>query len=424
MTNQAINPNGELLPETRVGGVAPVIPETTTHKDEAESHKKFKKQESFLHRLACDFVIWLGRFLVSLRYDVTVKGGEQLRDLKGPVLVLPNHTTYLDPLIVLSELDRFIDFRPLVFEGSYRNPIVYPVMRLIGAVEMPNLARANRKVMERAWGVLDELKHDLQKGDFLLLYPSGRLQSRGAEMLGVTRAAAELLTACPKTKVVMVRTSGLWGSSFGFAPTGTLPSLTGSILWGAAILLSNLLFFAPRRKVVLEVEITDPRTFPGLSREVLNPHLEKWFNANNHGTDEAPVYVPYHFLFGNRTYVFPPPEKTSLIFQGEVNPSIQTSVNSLLEEYLHRSLSQSEKATDYLLESLGMDSLDRMEFAFMVEQKFKGTRPLDLVPTRVGELWALAQGLNVSLQRDDSEVAVTEDSLHGKDEHTERVVAD
>ncbi len=67
------------------------------------------------------------RLLVSLRYRVRVKGMENLRGLgrKQKVLILPNHPGYADPLLVLSRLGPPLDPRPLVFEGTYANPLMW-----------------------------------------------------------------------------------------------------------------------------------------------------------------------------------------------------------------------------------------------------------------------------------------------------------
>ncbi len=149
--------------------------------------------------------------------------------------------------------------------------------------------------------------------------------------------------------------------------------------------------------MTIEVEVKHASTFPGLSRNLLNPYLEAWYNAKNPTWEASPIYVPYHATFGPRTYHFPPPEKTTVIIEQEIDPEIQTAVNRIIEKHIHRPLSDSENTPNCLLESLGMDSLDRMEITILVELKFPTATELELVPTRIGELWALAQGAKVSV---------------------------
>src|SRR2546428_6065887 len=48
------------------------------------------------------YTVWLlARLTLALRYRVRVHGLEQLRDLKGPILILPNHPGMIDPPLVL-----------------------------------------------------------------------------------------------------------------------------------------------------------------------------------------------------------------------------------------------------------------------------------------------------------------------------------
>jgi 1-acyl-sn-glycerol-3-phosphate acyltransferase len=51
---------------------------------------------------ALRYVLWLARLVVSLRYRIRVHGWEQVRDLKNPVLLLPNHPGYVDPVLILT----------------------------------------------------------------------------------------------------------------------------------------------------------------------------------------------------------------------------------------------------------------------------------------------------------------------------------
>jgi acyl carrier protein len=75
----------------------------------------------------------------------------------------------------------------------------------------------------------------------------------------------------------------------------------------------------------------------------------------------------------------------------KITSATRQAVFDLLEEKLKRPLTDDEKKPATLLENLGLDSLDRMDLAQTIEQRF-GFRS-DQVATTVGELGALAQGL-------------------------------
>ena len=80
-------------------------------------------------------VFWtLARLILSLRYRVRVTGLEKLRALDGPTLIMPNHPGYIDPALVFSHVRLKTPVRPLAYSGSYRNVVLYPIMRFINAL--------------------------------------------------------------------------------------------------------------------------------------------------------------------------------------------------------------------------------------------------------------------------------------------------
>src|SRR5215216_1360454 len=92
------------------------------------------------------------RLFLSLRYRVRVRGLESLAGLgrKSRVLILPNHPGYSDPALVLSQFGPRLDPRPLVYEATYRNPFMWPAMKLINALEVPDMEGASAQAREAA----------------------------------------------------------------------------------------------------------------------------------------------------------------------------------------------------------------------------------------------------------------------------------
>lgn len=326
-------------------------------------------------------------WLLRLRYRVRVEGGEQLRDLRGPTLVMPNHPGYIDPPLVLSHVRIPGGIRPVVFEGMYRRPALYPLMRLVNALEVPDLSEHSHGAREQTLTMIDTIVAGIGRGESFLIYPSGRTQRREREQLGAARAAAEIIERCPQANLVLVRTRGVWGSMFSFARTGAPPHLARCVWRACAWMLASLLFFAPRRQITITIERLDRKALPGQGREQLNPFLEGWYNR---GGPEPPAFVPYHHLWGPRTYLFPDLTKTVDVDPGEVPPATIQAVNELIEEHLGRPLGDEDKQPETLLDEIGLDSLDRMDIALKIEDRF-GFRS-DRVADTVGELWALAAG--------------------------------
>jgi len=332
------------------------------------------------------FMRYVGRTLVWLRYRVEIEGLDQLRRLTGPALVLPNHPGYIDPVLVMTQLGAEIRLRPLVVSFMYR-PLL-PLMKFIDALEVPDLVQHSHSAREQIEPLIQTVVAGLDRGERFLIYPSGKIERRGVEQIGSTRAVSDILARRPGTTLILVRTVGAWGSMSTFAPTGKEPSLGENFLRALGVLAANLIFFAPRRRIKMTVEIVDPKTLPGIEREKLNPWLEEWYNREL--STEA-TFVPYHFWFGPRTYEFPRLRGGLDVPLDKITPATRQAVEELIEEKLKRPLTDEEKKPDMLLEKLGLDSLDRMDLAQAIEQRF-GFRS-DQVATTIGELGALAQGL-------------------------------
>lgn len=223
------------------------------------------------------------RMLIWLRYRIEIKGKESLSPQKllknRGVLFLPNHPAQTDALILFTLFYRKFRMRPLVVEYMYRNPLLRPFMKLTKALPIPNFDTAvNQLKLKQAKDSLGKIEEGLKTGGHFLLYPAGSLKSEGRELLKGSSAAHSLLQACPDINLILIRTTGLWGSSFSRALTGRSPDLGQMFAQGFKTILKNLVFFTPRRKVIIEIE-TNPTNFPrNATRQELNHYLENWYN--------------------------------------------------------------------------------------------------------------------------------------------------
>jgi acyl-CoA synthetase (AMP-forming)/AMP-acid ligase II/1-acyl-sn-glycerol-3-phosphate acyltransferase/acyl carrier protein len=332
------------------------------------------------------FMRYIGRALIWLRYRVEITGLDQLRQLRGPALVLPNHPGYIDPVLVMTQLGAEVKLRPLVVSFMYR-PLL-PLMKFVNALEVPDFEKHSHDSRERIEPLIRTVVAGLDRGDKFLIYPSGKIERHGVEQIGSTRAVPDILAQRPDTTLVLVRTVGVWGGMSTFSTHGKMPNLGINFLQAAGVLLANFFFFTPRRKIKMTVEIVDPKTLPGLTREKFNPWLEAWYNRE---LSREPVFVPYHPLFGPRSYDYPVIRTGIDVPLDKITDATKKASYDLLEEKLKRPLTESEKEPETLLENLGLDSLDRMEIAQTIEERF-GFRS-DQIAATVGEMWALAQGL-------------------------------
>ena len=151
------------------------------------------------------------KFFLHWHYDVRVEGEELLRD-KSVHLVLPNHTAYMDPLILFSEL-WWLPISPMVDELFMRHWLYGRVLRLGDAIEVPDL---NKSAMSREEGVaaasqLSRIAIDsLASGKQICFYPSGHVKTIDKEVIGNRRMAYEVCRDLPAgVRVILCRMRGL-----------------------------------------------------------------------------------------------------------------------------------------------------------------------------------------------------------------------
>ncbi len=333
------------------------------------------------------FLGWLlARLLLSLRYRTTVVGLDAVFKKPGPYLILPNHPAYCDPPTLLAALWGKFRMRPMLLETNFQSPIMAPLAWMLRAIKVPETEKASLEARRRAEQSVQEVIAALKAGDHVVLWPTGTLSRNGKDYLGAARTAADVLTAMPEATVVLIRNRGLWGSMFSWA-YGTKPSLTKQLVLGARIHLSNLIFFTPRRRNTLTLEAFTAEERVAPSRDVLNPWLEAWYNADG---GESPSFVPYHFAFGPRTTEFPPQLRSVELDTTKIKPSTIETVAQFVGEVRKRPLDATENRAATTFAELGMDSLEGMEVAMRVEQQFGFSS--DVVPVSLAQLWLLAEG--------------------------------
>jgi long-chain-fatty-acid--[acyl-carrier-protein] ligase len=307
------------------------------------------------------------RLVLSLRYRVKLGNIDYLKE-EGGVLFLANHPAEIDPAILTVWLFRRFRPRPMVLETFYRDPVVGPFIRLAGALPVPDSDEGmNDFRMRRVSAAVQGVKQALQNGDSVLLYPAGMLMRDGATKIGGASAVHSILQGERKFRVVLVKTSGLWGSSFSTALTsGRTPDLIKVMSAGLKTLLANLLFFTPRREV--NVSFTSaPADFPfNGSRTELNKWLEAWFNRD--GKEEL-KQVSLRFYARK----FPPVEDAAQGVEKVDVSAVPAEIKERVCQELGRlaSCDPAEIAPETVLgDELGLDSLERGEILSWLAENY------------------------------------------------------
>ncbi len=316
----------------------------------------------FLMRILVKFALWL-------RYSIRLIGLDQI-EAKGTngILFLPNHPALIDPIIMYTYLmDRFA---PHGFGDvdQVNRPLIGFFAKRWGVRTVPSIEKYGPAAKAEIEKVLDESIEGLKKGENLLLWLAGRVYHSKLESLGANSSVERILKKYPDVRIVLVRTRGLWGSSFGWA-SGKEPLVMPVLLKGALQLLASFIFFAPRRKIT--IEFYEPSDLPrNADRNTFNRFLENFYNA-----DALPnTYVPYTIWEKGGTRIVPEP--VAPILKSDYSKIPQATRQIVLQFLSEKTGISNLKDTDRLAADLGMDSLARTDLLLWLEKEF-GFRQAD-----------------------------------------------
>ena len=299
------------------------------------------------------------KLLLKIRYRIEITGLENIKE-DEKVLFLPNHPAYVDPIIVMTSIFERFRPRPLSDESRVEKPIIKTFMKRLNPVLVPDLAREGRNVHKATLEAMDQIIAALRSGDNVIFYPSGRFYRENKENLRGNSGAHQILNSVPDATVVLVKTNGLWGSSFSWA-TGKNPELFRYLPLYLFSIICGLLFFVPKRKV--SVEFVVPNDIPyGQDKMTLNRYLSDFYNQK----PEENGFLPYFPWGGTISCVEKKTEQTK-----ENLDYIAQSTKDLIDDKLKDLTGMSSiKNEDQLSKDLGLDSLSLVELQTWIEGEF------------------------------------------------------
>ncbi len=153
-------------------------------------------------RLASTFLYTFGRFIAGLVYRVNAHGQEHIPK-EGGALLLPNHVTWVDALVLQLACPRPV--RYLVFEGIYQIWWLNPIFRAVGAIPISP---------GRAKSAIEGASSSIKRGELVCVFPEGELTRTG--MLLKLKRGFELIAREAGGPVIPVWLDDLWGSIFSF----------------------------------------------------------------------------------------------------------------------------------------------------------------------------------------------------------------
>ena len=152
------------------------------------------------------FLSWV---LVRSLYRLELHGIERNVPDEGPALVVCNHVSYMDALILSASIPRPVRF--VMYYRIFNIPVMRWIFRTGKAIPIAGV-RENRALMEQAFDAIDAA---LAEGEIVGIFPEGRLTTDGeiaAFKSGVERVLARAAAAGRPVPVVPMALRGMWSS--------------------------------------------------------------------------------------------------------------------------------------------------------------------------------------------------------------------
>ncbi|MGJ8662110.1 MAG: MFS transporter [Marinicella sp.] len=160
----------------------------------------------YIFTIVPEFILRLiAWFMVSLVYRVKYKGLEKI-PAEGPVVLVCNHVSFMDPAIIMGRVRR-----PSRFVMYYKIFHTFGIKFLFKAAKTIPIAgqKQDPEMMEAAFASVREALAD---GDVVCIFPEGGLTPDG--QIGQFKKGIERIIAETPVPVVPMALNNLWGSMF------------------------------------------------------------------------------------------------------------------------------------------------------------------------------------------------------------------
>lgn len=148
------------------------------------------------------FTLWI---LTHTIYRIRIVGSENI-PFRGPALLVCNHLSHVDGLLVGASVQRFIRF--MVYKPYYEIKALRWLFRLMKAIQV---AGGNRKEAAEA---IERAREELRQGHVVCIFAEGAI-SRTGNMLPFKRGFERIVKDLD-VSIIPVHLDRLWGSIFSF----------------------------------------------------------------------------------------------------------------------------------------------------------------------------------------------------------------
>lgn len=149
------------------------------------------------------FLAWI---YIRCMYRIEVHGVEKHVPDEGPALLVCNHVSYMDALILSSAIPRPIRF--VMYYKIFNTPFVSWAFKAARAIPIAGKSE-DAELMQHAF---DEVDKALAEGELVCIFPEGRLTTDGE--IGAFKSGMEHILQKRPVPVVPLAIRGMWASIF------------------------------------------------------------------------------------------------------------------------------------------------------------------------------------------------------------------
>jgi acyl-[acyl-carrier-protein]-phospholipid O-acyltransferase/long-chain-fatty-acid--[acyl-carrier-protein] ligase len=148
------------------------------------------------------FTLWM---LTHTIYKIRILGQSHV-PFRGPALLIANHVSYVDGLLIGACLQRFIRF--MVYQPIYETPGLHRMFRLMNAIP---ISIGNRREVIKS---LQRAQEELRQGHVVCIFAEGAI-SRTGNLLPFKKGFERIMKGLD-VPIIPIYLSGVWGSIFSF----------------------------------------------------------------------------------------------------------------------------------------------------------------------------------------------------------------
>ncbi len=149
-------------------------------------------------------LLWIAAHTI---YRLDLKG-QQMIPARGGALLTPNHTSWVDAVLLIAATDRPIRF--IMFKGVYDHPVIKPFAKMLKIIPIAS-DQGPREMIHS----LRAASEALREGEVVCIFPEGEI-TRIGQMLPFRRGFERIIKGID-VPIIPVNIDGIWGSIFSFS---------------------------------------------------------------------------------------------------------------------------------------------------------------------------------------------------------------